>query len=316
MKRPLALVLGGGGARGAFQVGALRALLEADIRPDLLVGTSIGALNATYLALHGFTAAGLDALAVAWHEAAEADLLPSNYLWLTTRTLFNRAGWHPNHRLHDFVTAHGVSPGLRFMDLPGARLILVSADLNSGRPVLYGVDSQQPVLEGLLASTALPPWMHPLEKGRQFLMDGGVVSNLPIEPALAQGAREIIALDLSDSREVPVDEHGFGPFLSKMLNTVEQRQLDLELALARANGVAVHRVPLQGEAPHAIWDFQHPDALIARGYALTRTAMAAWDAERPHGWRAWWRFHWAGGMPERQLDARPRSQSHHFSELV
>jgi NTE family protein len=304
MKRPLALVLGGGGARGAFQVGALRALLEADIRPDLLVGTSIGALNATYLALHGFTGAGLDALVAAWHDAAEADLLPSNYLWLTTRTIFNRAGWRPDHRLRDFATAHGVSPGLRFKDLPGARLILVSTDLNSGRPALYGVDPQQSVLEGLLASTALPPWMHPLEKGRQFLMDGGVVSNLPIEPALAQGAREIIALDLSDPREVPVDEHGFGPFLSKIMNTVEQRQLELELALANAQGVPVHRVPLHGDTPQAIWDFQHPDALVGRGYAITRTAIATWEAERPHGWRAWLPFNWAGwhaGASSRRL---------------
>ena len=53
LKKNLAFVLGGGGARGAFQVGALRALLEAGISPDILVGTSTGAVNATSLALHG-----------------------------------------------------------------------------------------------------------------------------------------------------------------------------------------------------------------------------------------------------------------------
>ena len=50
----LAFVLGGGGGRGALQVGALRALLEAGLQPDLLVGTSAGAVNATYLAMRGF----------------------------------------------------------------------------------------------------------------------------------------------------------------------------------------------------------------------------------------------------------------------
>jgi NTE family protein len=63
MNNRLAFVLGGGGARGALQVGALRALLEAGYRPDLLIGTSIGAINAAGLALWGVDLAGVDALA-------------------------------------------------------------------------------------------------------------------------------------------------------------------------------------------------------------------------------------------------------------
>lgn len=71
----LAFVLGGGGARGA-----LRALLEADVLPDLLVGTSAGALNAVHLAVHGFTPQGLASLEDAWRDAAAADLMPCHYL--------------------------------------------------------------------------------------------------------------------------------------------------------------------------------------------------------------------------------------------
>ena len=62
MNKCLAFVLGGGGARGAMQVGALRALIEAGLKPDLLVGTSIGAVNATGLALWGVSLAGIEAL--------------------------------------------------------------------------------------------------------------------------------------------------------------------------------------------------------------------------------------------------------------
>jgi len=269
-----AFVLGGGGARGALQVGALRALLEAGLQPDLMVGTSVGAINATHLAVRGVTQAGLESLAAAWHDAAVADLLPSNYLWLTMRVLFNRAGRRPHHRMRDFFVAHGLSPDLRFGDIQAVRLILVAADLNTGRAVLYGADPQQPVLEGLLASTALPPWVHPLEKDGQFLMDGGVVSTLPIEPALAQGAREIIALDLADPREVAIEAHGFGPFLGKLMNTIEQRQTEMEMALAAARGVPVRRMVLQGEQPVAIWDFSRTDELIERGYEMARQEMA------------------------------------------
>jgi NTE family protein len=65
-KKCLAFVLGGGGARGALQVGALRALLESGLRPDLLVGTSIGAVNAVVLALSGLDLAGVEALDRRW----------------------------------------------------------------------------------------------------------------------------------------------------------------------------------------------------------------------------------------------------------
>jgi len=69
MKQSLAFVLAGGGARGALQVGARSALLEAGIRPDLLVGTAIGAINAAFLGLHGFTPEALDLLEAAWFTA-------------------------------------------------------------------------------------------------------------------------------------------------------------------------------------------------------------------------------------------------------
>ncbi len=284
-KSTLAFVLGGGGARGALQVGALRALLEADIHPDLLVGTSIGAANAAFLAVRGLTHRSLAELEAAWHDAMQADLLPANYLWLTIRVLFNRAGVYHEHRVRDFFIAHGLKPETRFGQIKGIRLILVAADLNAGHAILYGTDPDQSVLEGLLASTALPPWVRPLEKNGRMLMDGGVVSNLPIEPALTQGATEIVALDLADPRSVDLTAHGFGPFLNRLMSTVEQRQIDLELELARAHGVPVHRIALQAEKPVPIWDFSHTDELITQGYEITRREIALWRPKR----RAWWR---------------------------
>ena len=281
----VALVMGGGGARGALQVGAIRALLEAGIESGLLVGTSVGAVNATYLAVRGLSLEGVEALVGAWHEAAEADLLPANYLWLTLRVLFDRAGWRPYHRMRDFFLGQGLSPNLRFGDIQGARLILVASDLNAGCPVLYGIDPQQSVLEGLLASTAVPPWVRPMQEGERLLMDGGVVSNLPIQAALEQGARAIIALDLADPRAVPVGNHSFGPFLGKLLSTVEQRQTELELALATARGVPVQHIVLRSDEPVPLWDFQHTDDLITCGYEITRLAIAG----RPQEREAWWR---------------------------
>lgn len=281
MHRPLALVFGGGGARGALQVGAVRALWEAGIRPDVLTGTSVGAANATYLAIHGLSLEAIEGLEKIWRIAAAADLLPANYLWLTLRVLFNRSGWDPYHRLREFFITQGLSPDLRFGDIRGVRLILVAADLNAGRPVLYGQDPRQSVLEGLLASTALPPFVHPLERGEQLLIDGGVVSNLPVEAALQQGARTIIALDIADPRVAPVGGQRFGPFLGKLTYTVERRQTDLEIALARSQGALVREIVLRGEVPIPVWDFSHTDELIARGYETACREIARWRSEQP-----------------------------------
>ncbi len=274
MSERTAFVFGGGGSRGALQVGAVKALLEAGIRPDLLVGTSIGAVNAAYLALHGVNLQGLENLEAAWYDAAQANLLPSNYLWLTVRVLFNRPAVDPVHRLRDFYISHGISPQLIFSDLRGVRLMIVAADLNGGRPVLYGADPNDSVLDGLVASTALPPWVPPMQMQEKLLIDGGVVSNLPIETALAMGSREIVALNLMDFRDVLANESGFGPFLGKLLHIVEQRQLELEMALAGAMGVKVYRLDLLSESHVPLWQFDHTEELIAVGYETACRELA------------------------------------------
>lgn len=274
MSYRISYALGGGGSRGALQVGAIKALLEVGILPELLVGTSIGAVNAAYLALHGVNLQGLQSLEAAWHDAAQANLLPSNYLWLTVRTLFNRPAGDSVHRLRDFFIKHGITPQLRFGDLQDIRLIIVAADLNGGCPVLYGADPEDSVLDGLVASTALPPWVQPLQMQEKLLMDGGVVSNLPIESALAMGSREIIAMNLMDFRDVMVQEYGFGPFLGKLFNIVEQRQLELELALAASKGVKVHRLDLLSDFHVPLWQFDFTQELIAVGYQTARKELA------------------------------------------
>lgn len=287
MREQTAFVFGGGGSRGALQVGAVKALLEAGIKPDLLVGTSIGAVNAAYLALHGVSLQGLENLEAAWHDAAQSNLLPSNYLWLTVRALFNRPAVDPVHRLRDFYIKHGISPQLRFSDLRDVRLMIVAADLNGGRPVLYGADPDDSVLDGLVASTALPPWVPPMQMQDKLLMDGGVVSNLPIETALAMGSREIVALNLMDFRDVLASESGFGPFLGKLFHIVERRQLELEMALAEANGVKVYRLDLLNEFHVPLWQFDHTEELIAVGYDAACRELAEGTLlplmERP-GW--------------------------------
>jgi NTE family protein len=274
MNGKLAFVLSGGGARGALQVGSLYALLENGFQPDLLVGTSIGAVNAAYLALHGFSREGLDLLAETWHKVAELDLLPNNYVRLTLQAVLGHSLVSPASRIRDFLIQNGLKPDLRFADIKQPQLIIVSSDLSSGKPILHGESPEDGILDALLISTALPPWAMPVHDQHQVLMDGGVVSNLPIEAALSAGATRIVALDLSDTRETFGGRRGLGLFLNNLAYAIERREGDLELRLARAQGVPVFHLGLIGKGPTPILDFHHVDDLIAQGYEITSHALS------------------------------------------
>ena len=268
-----AFVLSGGGARGALQVGALRALQEAGIHPDLLVGTSIGAVNAAYVAMHGYSADTLSQLEQAWQRAARADLLPANYLWLTIRMLFNRHGTEVEQRIRTYFIGEGLHPDLQFGQLNGPRLILVATDLEQGGTQLYGREPDDLVLSGVLASTAIPPWIRPLEHDSHLLMDGGLICNLPIEPALAAGATEIIALDLADPRPIGPTAGGWGPFLFQLRHTMQQRQTHVEMQLAAARNVMVHHNELQSGSPLGVWEFPHCLSLLEQGHTLAESYL-------------------------------------------
>ena len=301
-QHPLAFVLSGGGSRGAMQVGALRALLEEGYIPEMLAGTSIGAANSAYLALHGVSQESVAGLEQIWHETVNQDLMPTNLWWEMMRGFFRRGVGFSQSKVRSFAIRHGITPELRFKDLTGARLYVVASDLNAGCPVIFGDDPEGSVLDGVLASMTLPPWLAPMERGDQFLVDGGVVSNLPVEAALQHGAGEIIALDLFNPFDVTPGDRSLPAFLWKLNHTIENRQLRLEIELAEARGVRVRRIQLTLETnPVPFWDFRQSPALIQYGYDQARAAIKSWREEPQE---PWWRAvlpRWLGGRRKIEL---------------
>lgn len=273
MDKKLAFALSGGGSRGALQVGVMYALLEYGLQPDLLIGVSVGAANATFLAVNGFSRDSLDRLAAIWRDAVSSELLPANYVWLTVRAMFGRSSRDPSRHLRDFLITNGITPELCFAEIKQPQLILVSSDLNTAKPVLHGVLPEDKVLDALLLSTALPPWFMPVSKQGRYLMDGAVVSHLPVEPALKIGATEIVGLDLSASLEMLDAGDGVRGFFNRLIRSVERRQIDLELELAEARGIPVLYIGLQLESSIQIWDFHHTDELIARGHEIAQRVI-------------------------------------------
>ena len=162
MKKVLGCGLGGGGSRGAMQLGALRALFEEGLKPDLLVGTSIGAINATALALWGVDLTGIEALERAYQRMQDSRLLDPRLLQFA----WNAVSRSQNHRgsryAREFMIAEGILPDLRFSQIKNVRLATVAADLQTGEPLIYGWDAEQSLMEGVMASFAIPPWFAPI----------------------------------------------------------------------------------------------------------------------------------------------------------
>ena len=212
----------------------------------------------------------------------EQDLLPTNLWWQTMRMFFGRDKGISQQKILDFAASNGLTPELRFKDLQLFGLYLVAADLNTGSQVIFGTDPQEFVLESVLASMTIPPWIAPQEKDGRLLVDGGAVSNLPIEAALLQGATEIIALDLFNPQDMQQTPGRLAPMIYKLDKTFENRKIQLELDLAEARRVPVRRIRLLTEQPVPIWDFRQSVELIECGYHLTRQEMLTWkDNEKP-----------------------------------
>jgi NTE family protein len=276
MKKCLAFVLGGGGARGAMQVGALRALLEAGLKPDLLVGTSIGSVNATGLALWGVNLAGVEAMERTYQDANESHLMDPRLARFAIRAMSPHSDLRASRQLVKFLIAKGITPDLRFDQVKNVRLGLIGADLDTGERVIFGQNPKDSVLEGVVASTALQPWFAPLEKNGHCIVDGGVVSNLPIEPAMTLGATEIIALDLNDHAGMLGNENAQSKYLEKLVFTISRRQTDLEMELAEARGVPVQYLRLKSTPPVPIWDFSKHRELVKIGFEIARREISQW----------------------------------------
>ena len=184
---PTAFVLSGGGSLGAVQVGMLLALADRHVSPDLLVGSSVGALNAAFVAGHP-SHRGVEDLARIWTGLRRADVFPTDVRRVARALTGHGNGIADPKPLHRLVEAH--LPYARLEDAPWP-LAVVATEVTTGREVVL---TQGPAADAVMASAALPGVFPPVELDGHLLMDGGVVNNSPISVARSLGATRIYVL--------------------------------------------------------------------------------------------------------------------------
>ncbi len=184
-----AFVLGGGGQLGAHQVGMLRALIERGITPELIIGTSIGAVNGAMIASDP-SLATIDRLADLWTTIGQKGILDGSiFEWIKT---FTQSGTHlqGNESLRQLLT-----------DALHVELIeelVVPFQCVAACIEIAGIHyfERGPLVDAVLASSAVPGLLPPVEIDGRHYLDGGLVASIPLDRAIVLGATRIHVLQV------------------------------------------------------------------------------------------------------------------------
>jgi NTE family protein len=182
-----AWILPGGASFGAIQVGVAAALADRGIKPDLIVGTSIGSVNAAILASDP-SPRGVDRLRRLWLETDRREVLK-----LRAATLLSGLVGRANHIVGNDMLGHWLRRVVRYDLIEDApvRLMVTASDLVAAEGVYLERGS---VVPALLASSAAPGVLPPVRIGERWLVDGWVLANAPVGWAAQQGADTIYVL--------------------------------------------------------------------------------------------------------------------------
>lgn len=250
-----AFVFAGGGSFGAIQVGMLKALAAHGIKPDMVVGSSVGAMNAASYAGRP-TLEGIRALEKTWRGLKRSDVFP-----ITWRSLW---GFARNGDV--LVSSDGLrricEQNLTFRDLADAPLPVhvVATDVLSGEPVVI---SKGPAVDAIIASAAIPAAFAPVKFNSQYLADGGISSNTPIKAAVALGARRLIVLSTGHPGMLDQPPRGAIAAALHALTLILARQIHIELqGLDRR--IECFVVPAPSPVRGSPYDFTQTGELIDR----------------------------------------------------
>jgi NTE family protein len=277
-----AFVLSGGGNQAVCQVGMLRALLERDIVPDVLVGTSAGACNAAVIAAQP-DLEGVERLVETWRSLRGEDVFPGGRLSRAWNLLTRDDHLFDNVGLRELIVRSQTPATFEQLRVP---LRVVACDLDTGEEVLFAAGPLEPAL---LASTALPGLFPPIRHDGRVLVDGAVVDTVPISHALAGPVDRVYVLNIAGelvnrTLRSPID------VAIRAFAISRKQRFELELrSVPESVEVVVFPAP---DDDREVTDFSDALALIDEAHDLAARALDEADvarARRVTVRRPWWR---------------------------
>src|ERR1700691_1729831 len=268
-----AFVLGGGGLLGAHEVGMLRALSEAGIRPDLVVGTSIGAVNGVFVAQDPAKAA--DRLTALWQGESLRVVFSEPLVGRAVRLVKSGTHLHSIEPLERLL-AESLRPAENFADLK-LPFYCVAASIEDASARWF---SEGPLTSAVMASCAVPGLLPPVEIDGSHFFDGGLVDSIPVGRAVTLGATTVYVLHagrIESPLSVPTRpwEAGLVAF------EIARRPRFHEEMSAIPPGVSVHVLPTGSEPPApGLRQFRYRDKnKVSNSIERSYTAAASYLAQ-------------------------------------
>lgn len=255
----IGLVLGGGGVRGAVQVGMLRALFEAGIVPDTIVGTSIGAINGAAVA-HDPTIAVVDRLVEAWASPAAAAIYGDSWPKQLRRLARSRTHLNDPAPLRALlVDMLGEDPTFEGLQVP---LAVTAASIE--RAAERWFDSG-PLIPAVLASSSVPGILPATEIDGEHFVDGGIVNSIPLGEAIRRGATRVYVLQVGRIEESLVVPDKPSDVARVSFEIARRHRFSREIDMV-PEGVSVHVLPSGGAKPgdEKLTSYRKLDATRAR----------------------------------------------------
>ncbi len=265
-----AFVLGGGGLLGAHEVGMLRALAELGVEPDVVLGTSIGAVNGAFFAADP-TRDGVQRLAEVWDQANHTAL---SALTMARRvTTLARSGTHlqrvadVKHRLEEVLPVERV-------EQLATPFQCVAASIE--RAAEHWFD-RGPLAEIILASCSVPGVLPPIRIDGEHFIDGGIVNSIPVSRAVALGARRIFVLQVG-RLEQPLKPPRWPWEVGLVAFEVARRHRFAHDLHSLPEGIELHILPTGGSAAPAYNDLAGPLKVRRLARTITHQIDAAYEA--------------------------------------
>ena len=270
--RPVAFVLGGGGVLGAVEVGMLRALFRAGFRPDLVVGTSIGAVNGALVAADP-TESVTNRLVRLW-ASPEAAAVYGDSIARQMRRFAARTHLHsplPLRRLLE--TELGERSTFADLKVP-FRCCAASIE----RAAEHWFDSG-PLVDAVLASSSVPGLLPPMRIDGEHFVDGGIVNSIPVGEAVRVGAKLIFVLHVGRIERPLALPRRPWEVAQVTFEIARRHRFARELA-SLPDDVQVHVLPAGGgesrdDSPWAYRDMAAVGRRISRAYTASRGYLAA-----------------------------------------
>jgi NTE family protein len=245
-------VLGGGGARGAAQVGVLQGLFEKGVEaPVAVVGTSVGALNGSAIAAYP-SLAGTMMLREVWMSRPAIEVFHAHPLGVILSGLRrDQLSAFPQQNVRRLIDRAQALTGVTTFEQLRLPLAIVATDLNAGKPAVFRSGSLTPAL---LASTAIPGLFPSVRIGDRQYLDGGVVDNTPMQTAVDDGAKELLVISLMGGGELEVIPNSLPELMARTLQQALHHQMLSDYERLRDRARIVVLCPIT--APTATWEMK------------------------------------------------------------